>query len=165
MVKTYKVMEKHIRYEKLSNVEYTPMHKNEGINLLFRKGEHVHKVSSLFGERVSKRKTYKEDVYGSPFYQIDLIWGLDLPTKVEVAKKFGIVDQDWVKFFTEIRKNQDVPHSTEHKYMFDEEGYIMVLPKIVLYFLDGSTETYRFYTEDKAVAFFEKFKSNLTHEL
>ena len=147
-------MEKHIRYEQLSKVEYIPMHKNEGVNLLFKKGEHVHKVSSLFGERVSKIKTYKEDVYGSPFYQIDLIWGFDLQTKVEVAKEFGIVDQDWVKFFTEIRKNQNTPHLAEHEYMFDEEGYIMALPKIVVYFLDGSTETYRFYTEVEAVAFF-----------
>ena len=122
-------MERLISFDKLSHVEYNP---SEILyEVIYRKGESVHYMTTFGKNKISKKKVYKEDVY-APF-KSDILCDT-YHTKSEMIRWFSLSEKD-----------------------FDSNGNIISRASVTLHFLNGDKHTKYFDNEREALNFFEKY--------
>ena len=129
-----------IRFDKLSHIEFIPMEKCEGFNLVHRKGDPIVKLTLLRGVHQSRFQRYDQDCYS--YWNNTVGYDQDFYHKEEVIER-GIAEPE----------------------AFDSEGYIWEPWKVVLHFLDGQVRTKTFWNEAEAKEFYETFKEALPNEI
>lgn len=122
-------MERLISFDKLSHVEYNP---SEILyEVIYRKGEPVHYMTTFGKHKISKKKVYEEDVYAPS--ETSILFD-NYCTKSEMIKRYFISEKD-----------------------FDKDGNIISRPNVVLRFLNGEKFTKYFDNERETLNFFEKY--------